>query len=149
VETPTIVGDRVVLQPVTPELVRAVLDGDLTDVPAGEGWPNEDTADGMRIGGTNGWVVVVDGLIVGGCGTHGDIAEDGSVEVGYGLAAPSRGQGIGTEVVALMSDWFLGAGGARTLVADVDPDNRPSWRALERAGFVRIDERTYRRRRQA
>lgn len=83
------------------------------------------------------WFVTLGGVVIGDCGTHGERDELGDVELGYGLAAPYRGRGYGTEVVAGLSRWLLGQDGVRRVVARrVAVDNTPSRRALERAGFV-------------
>ena len=84
-----------------------------------------------------GWLVVVDGRVVGDCGMHGPGDDPGVVEIGYGLAAPERGRGYGSEAVRLLSDWLLDQPGVRAVVAEVDPDNVPSRRVLEKNGFLR------------
>jgi len=136
-----IVTARLVLEPVPPVLARAVVAGDLSALRPGEGWPHEDTLDGLRTavehGGAAGWFVTVDGVVVGDCGTHGGVDPDGDVEIGYGLARPYRGRGYGTELVAGLTSWLLGRPGVRRVVARrVLADNLPSRRALERNGFV-------------
>ena len=57
-------------------------------------------------------------------------------EIGYGLAAPYRGQGLGAELVGLLTAWVLDQPGATRVVAEVLADNLPSRRALERNGYV-------------
>jgi RimJ/RimL family protein N-acetyltransferase len=37
-----------------------------------------------------GWLVTADGAVIGDISTHGPVDEAGRVEIGYGLAAPSR-----------------------------------------------------------
>lgn len=84
-----------------------------------------------------GWFVTVDGVVIGDCGTHGAPDESGDIELGYGLAAPYRGRGYGTEVVIGLSRWLLGQDSVRRVVARrVAVDNTPSRRPLERTGFV-------------
>jgi len=83
-----------------------------------------------------GWFVTREGVVVGDCGTHGDPDPSGDVELGFGLAAAYRGRGYGTELVIAVSGWLLDQAGVRRVTARVDPDNTPSRRALERAGFV-------------
>jgi RimJ/RimL family protein N-acetyltransferase len=62
---------------------------------------------------------------------EGDVAE-----VGYWVRAASRGRGVITRAVRLISRHALDSGAARVqLRADVE--NVPSWRAAERAGFTR------------
>jgi RimJ/RimL family protein N-acetyltransferase len=131
---------RLVLAPVSYELAASVVAGDVSAVTAGEGWPHEDTLDGVRMtltGGALCWFVTHEGVVIGDCGTHGEPDELGDAELGYGLAAPYRGRGYGTELVIGLSRWLLGQDGVRRVVASrVAVDNTPSRRALERAGFV-------------
>lgn len=79
------------------------------------------------------------GRIVGGVGFLSSPESDGSVEIGYGLAASAQGQGYATEAVqALVA--LARAQGAETVVAMTAPDNVPSHRVLERCGFARDGE---------
>lgn len=122
-------------------MARRVVDGDLSAVRAGAGWPHGDSLHGLRLavelGGDAGWFVTLDGLVIGECGTRGGPDPDGAVEIGYGLAPPWRGRGYGRELVAALSAWLLDRhGAARAVVAQAHVDNLPSRRALERAGFA-------------
>ena len=129
-------GPVVTLLPATAEHIAAVEAG---QAPAGlvlaQGFPHADTLDGLRMG--LGWLVVVDGRVVGDCGMHGPGDDPGVVEIGYGLAEPERGRGYGGEAVRLLSDWLLEQPLVRAVVAEVDPDNVPSRRVLEKNGFLR------------
>ena len=131
---------RLVLVPVAPSTARAVVSGDLSGLRVGDGWPHEDSLDGLRMTAertASCWFVTLEGVVIGDCGTHGPPDDRGDVEIGFGLAAPSRGRGYGTEVVAGLSQWLLRQPGVRRVVArEVPADNLPSRRALERAGFV-------------
>ena len=139
---------RLVLAPVSEDVATAVVAGDVSTLTAGEGWPHADTLDGLRMalahGHAPGWLVTLEGVVIGDCGTHGEPDETGDVELGYGLAGPYRGRGYGTEVVIGLSSWLLGQGDVRRVVASVAVENTPSRRALERAGFVleSADERS-------
>lgn len=135
-----IVTARLVLEPIDDGVARALLEGDASGVRAGEGWPHDDTLDGLRLGlahgaGT-GRLALLDGVVVGDCGTHRPAGGDGEVEIGYGLAAPYRGRGLGTELVRGYADWLLARPDVRRVVARVLAGNVPSRRALERAGFA-------------
>jgi RimJ/RimL family protein N-acetyltransferase len=137
-------------------MARAILAGDMSvlaaaGLTAAEGWPHEDTADGLgmivKTGETLSWLVVADGAVIGDCGLHGGpqggpqggpsgpVDEAGQVEIGYGLAAPSRGQGYGSEVVAAMTGWLLAQPEIRQVRACTLTNNMPSRRVLEKAGF--------------
>jgi RimJ/RimL family protein N-acetyltransferase len=137
-----IVTPRLVVVPVAADTAAAILAGDLSQIAAGSRWPHADTLDGLRMGGC--WLVTLDGVVIGDCGTHGEPGANGEVEIGYGLAEPSRGLGYGTELVAALSAWLLARSDVKRVVAgSVEVGNAPSRRALVRAGFrlERVDER--------
>ncbi len=135
-----IVTDRLVLEPLTRETARALLDGSPDGLEHGPGWPHADTLDGVRMvaeHGSEAWLILQDGLVVGDAGTFGPPDERGDVEIGYGLAEPARGHGLASEFVTALARHVLGRDGVRRVVArGVLADNVPSRRALERAGFV-------------
>jgi RimJ/RimL family protein N-acetyltransferase len=131
---------RLCLEPVTAEAARAVIAGDFSGLKPAEGWPHEDTADGLAMVVKTGiplsWFIVADGAVIGDCGLHGPVDEAGNAEIGYGLAAPSRGQGYGSEAVAAITGWLLSQPEVRQLRACTLTDNVPSRRVLEKAGFT-------------
>jgi len=134
-------GSRVLLQPATSAQAQAVLDGvQPGDMALALDYPHEDTADGLRLalsqGLPPGWWVVVQGEVVGDCGVHGPVSDDGEVELGFGLAPSARGRGVGREMVQLLAGWLAVQPQVRSVVArGVVSDNTPSRRALEAAGF--------------
>lgn len=112
---------------------------------AAPGWPHADTYDALRpyaehgSPGEPGPFLVVEsgtGRVVGECGWYGPPGDDGTVEIGYGLAAPSRGQGYGTEAVRQLLAWVAAQPGVRRVTASAEPGNEPSHRLLSRLGFV-------------
>ena len=147
---PRLSGPRVALVPVPHSVAAAVVHGEAVDealqvlgLRAGDGWPHADTADALRPlaehgaeGDDGGWLVAVDGEVVGDCGWRGGADVHGDVLLGYGLAAPARRQGIGTEAVAVLCAWADAQPGVRRLVAEVHADNEPSRRLLRRLGFT-------------
>src|SRR4029077_2961603 len=95
---------RLRLEPLTAETARATVGGDLSwltaaRLAAADGWPHDDTADGLAMAGKGGyppgWLVTVGGEVIGDIGTHGPVDEAGRVEIGYGLAAPRPRPGHG------------------------------------------------------
>jgi RimJ/RimL family protein N-acetyltransferase len=135
---------RLRLVPLTAEMARAILAGDLSGLAAAgltaaDGWPHDDTADGLGMAVKTehppGWLITADGAIIGDIGTHGPVDEAGRAEIGYGLAAPSRGQGYGGEAVAAVTEWLLRQPGVREVRAHTLPSNAPSRRVLEKASF--------------
>ena len=145
---PRLVGPRVALVPLPRPVASAVLSGHGLDdalaaagMRAAPGWPHEDSPDAVRALAEHGdatpsWLVVVDGEVVGDCGWAGPPDADGTVEVGYGLAAPARGQGVGTEAVAVLLAWTQAQPGVRAVAARVRVGNEASRRLLRRLGFV-------------
>ena len=110
-----------------------------TGLSPGEGWPHADTLDGLRMRETSeieGWLILLDGIVVGDAGTFGPPDANGDVEIGYGLAAPLRGRGLAREFVPALARHLLARPAVRRVVArEVLADNVPSRRALEGAGF--------------
>lgn len=145
---PELRTDRLVLVPQTRGAALALLDGTDCGLPLAEGYPHADTLDGLRMyvehGGPDdgGWFVTLsrDGRVIGDCGTHGWADDDGRVELGYGLAAPFRGRGLGTEAVRVLADWVAGQPDVRVVAASVEVGNEPSRRLLDRLGFVLTGE---------
>lgn len=127
--------------PVSRELATALVSRDFSGITPGEGWPHEDSLDGLQMAAQGhglAWLVTVDDLVVGECGTHGPPGADGVVEIGYGLAAPYRGHGHGRQIVRALSKWLLGQPGIAAVIAHTDPRNVASRRSLESAGY-RLD----------
>jgi RimJ/RimL family protein N-acetyltransferase len=134
-----IVTERLVLEPLSQETARAVVSGRPDGLVRGEGWPHADTLDALGMvadHGSEAWLVLEDGVVVGDAGTHGPPDENGDVEIGYGLAEPSRGRGLSSEFVPALAEMLLERPEVRRVVArEVLASNIPSRRALERAGF--------------
>ncbi|HVM26885.1 MAG TPA: GNAT family N-acetyltransferase [Mycobacteriales bacterium] len=151
---PRLVGPQVALVPVAAAVADAVVDGRTDDLEPllqqsglrpGTGWPHADSA-GALAGAGSGvpvaaedlrcWLVTAGGEVLGECGWKHRPDPDGTVELTYGLAAPARGRGLGTEAVALVVAWSERQPGVRRLAADVLVGNEPSRRLLRRLGFV-------------
>jgi RimJ/RimL family protein N-acetyltransferase len=137
---PITVGD-LELRPIGRELATALTARDFSGITVGEGWPHEDSLDGLIMvaqGRAVGWLVTLGGAVVGEAGTHALAEDSGEVEIGYGLAAPVRGRGYGKAVVRAVSQWFAAQPTVTLVLAHTVPDNVPSRRSLESAGF-RLD----------
>jgi ribosomal-protein-alanine N-acetyltransferase len=137
--TEALVTDRLVLEPLSQEIARAVVEGRPDGLRHGDGWPHDDTLDALRMvadHGSEAWLILEDGVVIGDAGTHGPPDEQGDVEIGYGLAAPARGRGLAAEFVPALARTLLARPEVKRVVARaVLADNVPSRRALERAGF--------------
>jgi RimJ/RimL family protein N-acetyltransferase len=132
-----IVTSRLVLVPLDDDGAEHILAGDLSALDHTEGWPHADTFDALPLGarGAALWLVRLDGIVIGDCGTTGPV-ENSTVEIGFGLAAERRGQGYGRELVAALTAWLLAQGGISRVRATTDAGNVASRRVLERSGFV-------------
>ncbi|MER6952211.1 GNAT family protein [Nonomuraea sp. NPDC000554] len=61
----------------------------------------------------------------------------GRASVGYWVARSARGQGVACAALRAVASWGLEGLGIPRLELHVEPWNAPSWKAAERAGFVR------------
>ena len=154
---PVLRTERLVLVPLVPDLARRLLAGPVDGLPAAAGFPRPDdltvlqavltSADSRsdhdgpgeadRPGGT--WLVSCDGVLVGTVGAVGPVSPEGDQEIGYGLVAAARGNGVGTEAVGAMCAVLERRDGVRRLTAEVLPGNEASLRLLRRLGFVEVD----------
>jgi RimJ/RimL family protein N-acetyltransferase len=138
--------ERLLLVPMKQEQCAAILAADLSVIQAGEGWPMDETLVSMRTAERHGvelpgWFITLDGLVIGEAFTHGEMDEDGIIELGYNLAESYRGRRYASEFVSATSQWLLRREGVRRVTASgVEVGNVPSRRALERAGFVLMKE---------
>jgi RimJ/RimL family protein N-acetyltransferase len=62
---------------------------------------------------------------------------EGRADTGYWVAPRFRGRGYVTAALIAISRWALSLDGIHRLQLQVEPWNEGSWRAAERAGFVR------------
>ena len=140
--TEEIAGDDVLLVPVAAERVAAILAGDLDGRVAGRGWPHDDTPHALAFAveyeGLTWLIVDTDDAVVGELGTKAPPDPSGRVEIGYGLAGPRRGRGLGTRAVAALVSWLREQPEISVIEARVDPTNTPSVSLLRRQGFVHM-----------
>jgi RimJ/RimL family protein N-acetyltransferase len=78
-----------------------------------------------------------DGAGLGTIGLHLSAGDTGLAEVGYWLTRQARGHGAATIAVRLVSRWAFTAVGIDRLSLQTAPENVPSQRVAERAGFTR------------
>lgn len=146
--------ERLFLEPITEQVARSIAAGDVTALGAADGWPQEGTGNGVALalehGHPPGWLVRLDGRVIGDCGMRRPVDEAGCVEIGYGLASPYRGQGVGTEVAVAITDWFLSRPEVSVVRASTAATNTASGRVLVKAGFTLVgtteNEHVYERR---
>lgn len=145
---------RVALRALLPATAARVADGE----PAGFDWidgtPSAATSGGAGIAVRAaaaghyrpGWGVFVltdaaSGTALGSIGFHGPPDAEGFVEIGYDLSPSARGAGWATDATRLLAGWAAARPGVRTVCALTEPENVPSQRVLERAGFRFSGER--------
>jgi RimJ/RimL family protein N-acetyltransferase len=147
-----VVTERLTLTTLTREQARAIVSGDREGRSWAPDYPTEgdvlvasvvleagDAYDEDAPLGPMVMTITGTGLVVGGVGYLHAPEDDGSVEIGYGIAESVRGQGLVTEAVeALVA--LARAQGASSVVALTTPGNEASQRVLGRTGFVRDGE---------
>jgi RimJ/RimL family protein N-acetyltransferase len=132
-----IVTERLVLRPLGTDTARAMADGDYSGLTTGSGWPTEASqfvaTRAAADPGALTWLILREDAVIGECGLKHALDADGSVEIGYGLGAPWRANGYGTEAVGGLVHWLRPS--CRRLTAEVHESNLASRRLLERLGF--------------
>jgi RimJ/RimL family protein N-acetyltransferase len=150
VTLPRLTGPRVVLVPTPYDVAVAAVECRDVAAPlarlglrAGSGWPHPDTTDALRPlaehgcpDDDGGWLVCVEGEVVGECGWRGGPDAGGDVELSYGLTRSARGLGLATEAVGVLSAWVEQQPEVRRLVAEVRVGNEASCRLLRRLCFM-------------
>jgi RimJ/RimL family protein N-acetyltransferase len=145
--------ERLRLREVLPAEAQELREGGTAGLPWLGGTPGEGSqeAAGMLVGAhaaglhRSGWGMYVlvrgeDGLVVGGMGFHGP-PDGGCAEIGFDLHPEARGRGYATEALSALAHWALEQPGVDTVLATTTPDNVPSQRVMERAGFARRSDR--------
>jgi RimJ/RimL family protein N-acetyltransferase len=128
------------LVPASPEVARAVVgQGALPEGRVAD-WPHAGTAAALRPltedpGHMGAFLVCLDGVVVGECGWFGPPADDGEVEISFGLAPSARRAGIGAQAVRQLRAWAVDQG-ARVVRAEVLPGNAASFALLQSLGFI-------------
>ncbi len=112
-----------------PEEVRGVLGffAELMDTGVtGDGW------------GTYYWVAHLEDTppVLVGSGGFKSRPDGGAVEIGYGTLARFQGRGYATEAMASLTAWALSQPGVTLVFAEALPENVPSVRVLQKAGFT-------------
>ncbi len=142
---PSLATPRLLLVPLTRAAAVALVAGKDPGLPLGAGYPHRDTLDALRMSSaagedSGGWFITLrdgkSGAVIGDLGTKGWVDDDGTVEIGYGLAPTWWGQGFGTEAVGALVEWLQAQPDVRRITAEVEIGNIASRRLLERLGFA-------------
>src|SRR4051794_33373614 len=97
-------------------------------------------AEAQRLAGRAIMLVIADARtdeLLGDCDVRLRDDDRSIAELGYLLLARARGRGYATQAVNLLVRFAVDELGARAVEAYAHPENLPSQRVLERAGFVR------------
>jgi len=154
--TSSIRTDRLVLEPIDPEVIRLLIGGDraAAQQEAARKFPDEfPTADELagflpiqlkrmedhpdRRGWMARLMVTRDGEVIGHCGFHGPPDVIGRAEIGYTVFEAFRGRGFAKEAANALTRWAFTQGEERVF-ASVSPDNGPSLAVIRHLGFVQV-----------
>jgi ribosomal-protein-alanine N-acetyltransferase len=85
------------------------------------------------------WLIVerASETVVGDIGFFGPPTPEGTVEIGYSIAADRRRRGYATEAALALIEWARREANVSAVLARCEEDNVPSIRTLERLGFAR------------
>jgi [ribosomal protein S5]-alanine N-acetyltransferase len=86
------------------------------------------------------WVwlaTLADGTEVAAGGFGGRPGDNERLTVGYHVHEDHRGAGYATELLNLLTEWALAQPGVNVVRATIKPENAPSLRVAEKAGFER------------
>ena len=156
----TLFTPRLILEPMTLELVEAVFRGDRGALEAIAGakipaaWPGRvlverafsASLEAIRADpDTRLWgdrlMINRDGserLVIGSIIFPGRPGESGVAEVGYGVEESWQGKGVATEGTRAAVEWALAQPGVRVVTATTPPWHTASIRVLEKSGLVRV-----------
>ncbi|CAA9560909.1 MAG: GCN5-related N-acetyltransferase [uncultured Thermomicrobiales bacterium] len=113
-----------------------------------EGWPNAAERDALpfladelaRQPGLAEWGMQIlihteEAIIIGTAGFKGKPLDNGTVELGYGIAPAYQGRGYATEAVRGLIAWAFTQSQVKRVFANCLPENAASARVLTKAGF--------------
>lgn len=153
-----LVTPRLVLEPITLEVVEATFSGDRTAIErlvraqVPDAWPGRALVErafsaslehiradpAKRLWGDR-LMIALEGeerVVVGSVIFHGR-PDNGIAEVGYGVEERWQRQGFASEATRACTDWALAQTGIASVTATTPPWHLASIRVLEKAGFVR------------
>ncbi len=136
-----LVTERLLIQPVSPELNKAALEEGYKSGPHIALYLGELEKDPAQLN-WGPWFVTLkeNGQIIGDIGFKGRPDEEKVAEIGYGFAEEYWNKGYATESARTLIDWAFGTNEADLLVAETAYDNFASIKVLEKVGMERIHE---------
>lgn len=130
------------LRPLSPALAAGLLAGAPVPAPPARGFPRTEDVHILECAAAGqapaSYLIELDGTCIGTLGAVGIPTCDGEQEIGYGLIAPARRRGLGTEAVAALCAALERQPGLSCLSAQVHPQNTASMALLRRLGFVPV-----------
>jgi ribosomal-protein-alanine N-acetyltransferase len=152
----SIITDRLVLEPLDPEVIRLLIRGDraAAQQQAARTFPDEfPTSDDLagflpiqlkRMEADphqRDWMarlmVTTEGEVIGHCGFHGPPDAIGRAEIGYTVFEEFRGRGFAREAAKALTEWAFKQGEERVF-ASASPDNAASLAVIRHLGFVQV-----------
>ena len=148
-----LVTENLKLVPCSVEILQSLIDDDvdlteLIGVQVPEGWPAEELkevapyfikllSESPDMAGRLCWFIIEkeQDIVIGSIGFKAKPNKDGIVEIGFGIDPAFRRKGYATEAVRGLTGWALSQNDIQEVIAECDPDNKPSVRVLEKAGM--------------
>ncbi len=87
-------------------------------------------------------ITLKDKAVIGsvGCSYYEDLQKTG---ITYFIGAQYRGNGYAVEAVKAYTEYFLNHYNAKRMIATVRDENIPSWKVIEKVGFILSEKRMY------
>ena len=148
-----LITERLKLVPCSMEMLQSLIDdaidlSELIGVQVPEGWPAEELKEvapyfinllsqSPDMAGRLCWFIVEkdQDIVIGSIGFKAEPDKDGIVEIGFGIDPAFRQKGYATETVKGLVGWALSQNDIQKIIAECEPDNKPSVRVLEKAGM--------------
>ncbi len=148
-----LITERLRLVPCSVEMLQSLIDEDidlteLIGVQVPEGWPAEELkevapyfikllSESPDMVGRLCWFIIEkeQDIVIGSIGFKAMPDKNGIVEIGFGIDPAFRQKGYATEAVKGLTGWALSQNDIEKVIAECEPDNKPSFRVLEKDGM--------------
>ena len=151
-----LVTKKLRLVPCSVEMLQSLIDdaidlSELMGVQVPRGWPQTELkevapyfvkilTESPDMVGRLCWFIVEKGqnTLIGSIGFKAKPDKNGVVEIGFGIDPAFRQKGYATEVLKELTRLALSKDDIQKVIAECEPDNKPSVRVLEKAGMQRL-----------